>query len=414
MSWRSGGFSGRLVSRRKRGTRPTSTRHTWTRRRRPARSISTRTGEASCPGRDLHRHVVEVVDRVALLLPAVGGEVLAEVALLVEEPHAHEGHAEVARALQVVGGEDAEAARVDRQALGEAVLGGEVGDERPLLEAPVPPGRLAQVGAQALEGPVVVGEEALVPGQGLEALLGDRAQHQHRVLVGAVPEVPVEAAEHDPQVVVPGPEQVVWRCRAAPAAVPAARARPGRSGSSWSGLRSTTRLLLLLVGPHQLRVGDHVALHGRLDLRPSSPRRGRGARCRGRTACGSSGAGRSAGRARRSRCASSRSCPASFPPAGPARRRPRAGRAPSGAGRRAPSGPRSSSGPSGPGASGSSTISTRLFAASGTPVQSRAGERSRPSQVKRAGISPPGAKAGELRASPIGSSPGPEVPLSGP
>jgi len=48
-------------------------------------------------GRELDRDVVEVVDRVALLLPAVGAQVLAEVALLVEEPHADERHPEVAR-----------------------------------------------------------------------------------------------------------------------------------------------------------------------------------------------------------------------------------------------------------------------------------------------------------------------------
>ncbi len=76
-------------------------------------------------GRDhVHGEVVEVVRGVRLLLPAVAGEVLAEVALLVEQPDPHEGNAQVAGALQVVAGENPEAARVDGQALGQPVLGG--------------------------------------------------------------------------------------------------------------------------------------------------------------------------------------------------------------------------------------------------------------------------------------------------
>src|SRR5207244_7358369 len=58
----------------------------------------------------------------------------------------------------------------------------------------------------------------------------------------------------------------------------------------------------------------------------------------------------------------------------------------------------------GSGASGSSTIRTRLFVPGGSPVHSRGGETSLPSQVKRAGIAPPGAKADEVSANPMGSS----------
>src|SRR5512134_3548169 len=46
-------------------------------------------------------------------------------------------------------------------------------------------------------------------------------------------------------------------------------------------------------------------------------------------------------------------------------------------------------GAAGSGASGSSTISTRLFASSGTSANVNGGERSLPSQVYFAGISPP-------------------------
>ena len=58
----------------------------------------------------------------------VGVDRLAEVAVLVEEADADERHGHVAGGLDVVAGEDAEAAGVDAQALVEAVLGAEVGD----------------------------------------------------------------------------------------------------------------------------------------------------------------------------------------------------------------------------------------------------------------------------------------------
>src|SRR5262249_60930846 len=71
---------------------------------------------------------VRVVVRVERGLAAVGLDGLAEVALLVEEPDADDGHAEVARGLQLVAGDVAEAAGVDREGLREAELHAEVGD----------------------------------------------------------------------------------------------------------------------------------------------------------------------------------------------------------------------------------------------------------------------------------------------
>ena len=103
-------------------TRPTWARHTW--------------ASSRCAGQvdrdpdaldQLEGHGVRVEDRVALLLPAVGVELLAEVALPVHQADAGQGDAEAAGRLQVVAGQDAEAARVLGQGLGDAELGGEVG-----------------------------------------------------------------------------------------------------------------------------------------------------------------------------------------------------------------------------------------------------------------------------------------------
>ena len=76
------------------------------------------------------RQAVRVEHRVALLLPALAGQRLGEVAGPVEQAHADDRHAEVGGGLEVVAGQDAQAAGVLRQRGGDAVLGREVGDRR--------------------------------------------------------------------------------------------------------------------------------------------------------------------------------------------------------------------------------------------------------------------------------------------
>ena len=58
----------------------------------------------------LERQPVRVVARVALGLPAVGGQRLGEVAVPVQQPHADQRHAEVAGRLEMIAGQDAQAA----------------------------------------------------------------------------------------------------------------------------------------------------------------------------------------------------------------------------------------------------------------------------------------------------------------
>ena len=91
---------------------------------------------------------------VVLVLPAVAIEPLPEVALVVVQADADERNAEVRRALDVVAGEDAEAAGVDRQRFVQAELGGEVGDRPRPEHAGVPraPGVLRVAGTPASGG----------------------------------------------------------------------------------------------------------------------------------------------------------------------------------------------------------------------------------------------------------------------
>ena len=114
--------------------------------------------------RRLDRRVGPVQPLVALFLPAVGRDVLVEVALRVHEADADERHAEVAGFLAVIAGQHAEAARVDRQRLMQRELGGEVRDRLAgeLRERARPPG-VARRARRVERGDGAVVERAETP-----------------------------------------------------------------------------------------------------------------------------------------------------------------------------------------------------------------------------------------------------------
>ena len=122
-------FSSTSESSMSRGTRPTSAFQTcaW-RVRPPGMPILIDHGRAVGLAQQRQRQAVGVEDGVLLLLPAVERERLTEVAGPVEQADADDRDAEVGRRLQVVAGEDAEAAGVLRQHLGDAELRREVRD----------------------------------------------------------------------------------------------------------------------------------------------------------------------------------------------------------------------------------------------------------------------------------------------
>ena len=145
---------------------------------------------------------------VALLLPAVGVQLLAEVPLLVEEAHAHERHTHTAGRLEVVAGQHPEAARVLRERLRDAEFRGEVRHRaqrgRPALE---PAGAL-DVAEQFLVDLDHESHEARVGRHRLEALPGHVAEEAHRVMAGLLPGVGVEPPEQIPGALVPGPAEI--------------------------------------------------------------------------------------------------------------------------------------------------------------------------------------------------------------
>ena len=221
-------FSGRSVSSRRTGTRPTWASQTATWRSRPGSSTLTVSGPPVESWTRAERQPAQVVVGVVVLLVAVGVDRLAEVALAIEQPDADERQGHVAGRLHVVAGEDAEAARVDAERLVEAVLGAEVGDRAVQLVAvvalePVVRRRWPCSWSKSAQDVVVLGQERRVVEQARP--IGRAADDRDRVPV-ARPRRAVDRAEQGAGPRVPRPVEVVGE---APQAFEPGREREARS-----------------------------------------------------------------------------------------------------------------------------------------------------------------------------------------
>lgn len=163
-----------------------------------------------------NRQGVEIVVAGSFLLPAVGAEMLAEIALLVKESHARQGQVEVAGRLQVVARKYAETPGIDRQTVADGELGGKIGDAHvaslavKLTEPGLP---VVQVVEKTLANSFVMGPKADILGRLVEALLADQTEHGDRIPTGGFPKVSVQPVEQRAGFVIPRPAQVVGEFR---------------------------------------------------------------------------------------------------------------------------------------------------------------------------------------------------------
>ena len=86
----------------------------------------TMTGSPSVPMAGFHRQLVDVGLEIFFLLPAVAIQMLPEIALAVKQADADQRNVEVGGALDVIAGEHAQAAGIDRHRFVQAELGGEI------------------------------------------------------------------------------------------------------------------------------------------------------------------------------------------------------------------------------------------------------------------------------------------------
>ncbi len=143
------------------------------------------------------------------LLPSVRIELLLEIAVLIEQAHAHQVEQRIARCLQVIARQHPQAARVNREAIEQSVLHREVR----YLHGGI--GARRQIRIQNFAGPPVQRQKAGVGRRALESGLLHAAQQHHGVVVGRLPDRRIQTAEDRAQRMVPAPHQVQAQFRQA-------------------------------------------------------------------------------------------------------------------------------------------------------------------------------------------------------
>ena len=145
------------------------------------------------------------------MLLAVEIEPLTEVALIVVEPDRHERNVEVGRRLDVIAGEDAQAARVDRDRLVEAEFRREIRDRPRPQHARVARAPGVRRGQVFLHAPVGV-IDAAVQHELRRALFqrvdGNLLEQRHRIVADLAPEHRVDVAEQADRGFVPAPPEI--------------------------------------------------------------------------------------------------------------------------------------------------------------------------------------------------------------
>ncbi len=149
--------------------------------------------------------------QILFLLPALAIQALAEVALAVEQADSDQRNIEVGRALDVIAGEHAQAARVNRQRFVQPELGREV-RHRPRPQNAGMRGAPGAIGAQILLLAAIGVIDAAVQHQLAGAALELRQRNFGQQRDGIVIQLPqthrIEVAKQAGGIVVPAPPQV--------------------------------------------------------------------------------------------------------------------------------------------------------------------------------------------------------------
>ena len=197
---RSCSFSGTSESSSSSGTRPTcATRIRAVNCAESGSDSCTRTGSPTASVKQVQRQTLRIQRRVGLVLPALVGQRLPEIPGAVVEPDRDQRHPQIGCGLQVVTGEDPQAAGVVGQHLGDAEFHREVRDRRGHCDARLllllVPQRAGQVIVQRTGQLVEPAQEFLVERQLVEARGTDGAQQFHRIIAATGPQRRIDGGE---------------------------------------------------------------------------------------------------------------------------------------------------------------------------------------------------------------------------
>ena len=159
----------------------------------------------------LHGEVFHLRVQVLFLLVAVDVQVLLEIALVVEQADGHQRHAQGAGALDVVAGEDPQAAGIDRHGFVDAEFEGKIGDRPRAEHAGVRPSPGRHLGSVFLQPPIRLvdaAEQDQFRRPQIEAFGSEFRQQRDRIVVQLPPADGVEVAEEVNHFRVPTPPEV--------------------------------------------------------------------------------------------------------------------------------------------------------------------------------------------------------------
>ena len=155
------------------------------------------------------RQICDVEGFHHVLLPQVDVQHLACVALVEEQAHAHQGYAQVRCRLQVIPGQDAQAAGIDGKRFVDAEFHAEVGDGRERMPLRGEPPGGDGVGTPELSKRAIHPGRYIVCRPLLDPFGFDLLEHGYRVLVGLLVKIHIEIPEDRPHLGFPGPPQVL-------------------------------------------------------------------------------------------------------------------------------------------------------------------------------------------------------------
>ena len=163
-------------------------------------------------GEQPQRQALRIQRRVVLLLPAVGGQRLAEVTRPVVQTDRDQRQPQVRRRLQMVTGQDSQAAGVVRQHLGDAELHREVRDAVRHLGAVggafLVPQRPTQVVVELGGDMVQPPDERLVDCEFVQPFRAHLAEQRHRIAADLRPQRRIDGREQVLRRLVPRPAEV--------------------------------------------------------------------------------------------------------------------------------------------------------------------------------------------------------------
>ena len=166
--------------------------------------------------RGFRRHLAEVELLVDRLLPAVGVDLLPEIALRIEEAHADEGQPQIAGLLAVISGQDAQAAGIDGQRFVQPELGREVRDRAHAhvrVRGLIPDAHGAHVRIEGIHDAGVARQVGAIGCCSRHFVLAHAAQELHRVVVHGIPQVGIDIAIQRLRDRIPAPPQIIGQLR---------------------------------------------------------------------------------------------------------------------------------------------------------------------------------------------------------